>query len=109
MNDFKINLDMEIVIRADESADPTTLQEVLQVLKKMYLTPRLDSRSWGEWIHLEGFRTVISIESRNGLTSSATIEVGDGEEEGEPLKSITAAFAKLGWHGINSDGIFELI
>jgi len=55
-----------------------------------------------------GYTTVISIESNRGLSSSATIEHGEGEEHDEPIPSIFRAFGQLGWHGIDDDGEFTL-
>jgi hypothetical protein len=51
---------------------------------------------------------VISIEANCGLSNSATIEHGEGEEDGEPLVSILRAFGRLGWHGVDADGEFPL-
>jgi hypothetical protein len=44
----------------------------------------------------------------HGLSSSATIEHGEGEEDGEPVSSILRAFGKLGWIGVDEDGEFPL-
>lgn len=99
---------METVVQLSESEAPSTISEVLQALRKQHLEPRHDSKTWGDWIHLEGYTTVISIESMRGLTRAATIEHGDGEEDGEPSASILRAFGRLGWHGIDGDGEFEL-
>ncbi len=99
---------METVVQLPESEAPSTISEVLAALRKQHLEPRHESKSWGDWIHLEGYTTVISIDSNRGLSSSATIEHGDGEEDGEPVDSILRAFGQLGWHGIDDDGEFEL-
>ena len=53
---------METVLRLPESEDPVTIREVVSALRKEDLEPRHESKNWGDWIHLEGFRTVISIE-----------------------------------------------
>jgi hypothetical protein len=100
---------METLVRTPESAPPTTLVEILNALRKEHLDPRHESKTWGDWIHLECYNTIISIESLHGLSSSATIEHGEGEEDGEPVESILRAFGKLGWHGLDDDGEFPLI
>ena len=102
-------LSMETVVQIPESSPPSTLAEVLAALRKEHLDPRHESKSWGDWITLECYNTVISIEVNHGLSGSATIEHGDGEEEGEPVTSILRAFGKLGWHGIDDDGEFPLV
>ena len=81
----------------------------MAALRKESLGPRHESKAWGDWIHLECYDTVISIESNGGLSHSATIEHADGEEEGEPVNSILRAFGKLGWRGVDADGEFPLI
>ncbi len=77
-------------------------------LRKEHLDPRHEAKSWGDWIYLECYNTVISIEANHGLSSSATIEHGDGEEDGEPIVSILRAFGHLGWHGVDDDGEYPL-
>ena len=100
---------METFIRLPDSLPPTTLIEVLTALRKEYLTPRHESKAWGDWIYLECYDTVISIMSNNGLSNAATIEHGEGEEDGEPIDSILRAFARLGWHGVDDDGEYPLV
>jgi hypothetical protein len=100
---------METLVRLPESEPPNTLSEVLSALRKEHLDPRHESKSWGDWIYLECYSTVISIESIRGLSSSATIEHGEGEEEGEPVVSILRAFGRLGWLGVDDDGEFPLV
>ena len=100
---------METLVRLPQSAPPTTLPEVLAALRKEYLDPRHESKAWGDWIYLECYDTVISIECNGGLSHSATIEHGDGEEDGEPIDSILRAFGKLGWCGVDDDGEFPLV
>lgn len=102
------SLSMETVVQVPESATASTLSEVLAALRKEHLDPRHEAKSWGDWITLECYNTVISIEVNHGLSTSATIEHGDGEEDGEPIPSILRAFGKLGWHGIDDDGEFPL-
>lgn len=99
---------METQLQLSDSSAPSTLKEVLDSLKKQHLEPRLESKAWGDWIYLDGYQSVISIESNRGLSSSATIEHADGEEDGELVRSIFRAFAKLGWHGVDDDGEFPL-
>ncbi len=100
---------METLVRLPESAPPTTMIEVLNALRREHLDPRHESKTWGDWIYLECYNTVISIEALHGLSSSATIEHGEGEEDGEPIDSILRAFGKLGWHGVDDDGEFPLV
>ncbi|MCX6865242.1 MAG: hypothetical protein NTV46_03300 [Verrucomicrobia bacterium] len=100
---------METFVRLPDSLPPTTLLEVLTALRREYLTPRHEAKAWGDWIYLECYDTVISIMSNSGVSSSATIEHGEGEEDGEPIDSILRAFGRLGWHGIDSDGEYPLI
>ena len=100
---------METLVRLPESAPPTTMVEVLNALRREHLDPRHESKTWGDWIYLECYNTVISIEALHGLSSSATIEHGDGEEDGEPIESILRAFGKLGWYGVDDDGEFPLV
>jgi len=99
---------METLIKLPDSAAPSTISEVLASLRKEHFDPRNEAKAWGDWIYLGTYTTVISIESNRGLSSSATIEHGEGEEEGEPMKSILRAFARLGWHGVDDDGEFPL-
>jgi hypothetical protein len=98
---------METVVHLPESEDPCTIREVLDALRKQKLEPRHDSKNWGDWIHLEGFRTVISIESMRGLTRSATIEHAE-DEVNDPSPAILKAFGKLGWYGMDEDGEYPL-
>jgi hypothetical protein len=99
---------METVVQVPDFIPSSTLVEVLSALRKEHLDPHHESKSWGDWITLECYNTVISIEVNHGLSRSATIEHGEGEEDGEPLASILRAFGKLGWHGIDEDGEFPL-
>jgi hypothetical protein len=98
---------METVVHLPESEPPCTIREVLDALDSQKLSPRHEKKSWGDWIHLEDYRTVISIESMRGLTRSATIEASDEDTE-DPTPSILKAFGKLGWYGIDEDGEFPL-
>ena len=98
---------METVVHLPESEPPCTIREVLDALGSQNLTPRHEKKSWGDWIHLEDYRTVISIESMRGLTRSATIE-GSDEDAEDPTPVILRAFGKLGWYGIDEDGEYPL-
>ena len=99
---------METVLQLPESDDPCTVKEVVEALRKEKLFPRHESKNWGDWIHLEGCTTVISIESMRGLTSAATVEHGENERD-DPSPAILKAFGKLGWIGIGEDGEYPLI
>jgi hypothetical protein len=99
---------METLIQLSEDKTPSTVSEILTSLRKEHFEPRHEAKAWGDWIYLDSYSTVISIECNRGLSSSATIEHGEGEEEGEPTTSILRAFGRLGWHGIDSDGEFPL-
>ncbi len=99
---------METLVKLPDSEAPNTISEVLAALRKEHLEPRHESKAWGDWIYLDSYSTVISIESNRGLSSSATIEHGEDEEEGEPIPSILRAFGRLGWNGVDDDGEFPL-
>lgn len=98
---------METVVHLPESESPCTLREVIDALKSQDLSPRHDQKSWGDWIHFEDYRTVISIESMRGLTRSATIET-DEADLNDPTPAILRAFGKLGWYGLDEDGEYPL-
>jgi len=102
---------METQLVIPQSEAPSTITDILEVLCKADFHPIHESKAWGDWIHLYGCRTVISIECAGGLCRAATIEHGEGEEEvdGEPLTSILRAFGKLGWHGVDDEGEYPLI
>ena len=99
---------METLIKLPDDATPSTITEVLASLRKEHFEPRHEAKAWGDWIYLDSYSTVISIESNRGLSSSATIEHGEGEEEGEPTISIKRAFGRLGWMGVDDDGEYPL-
>ncbi|MBC7980902.1 MAG: hypothetical protein H7Y36_10100 [Armatimonadetes bacterium] len=99
---------METLLKLSDSSSPSTLMEVLDSLRKEHFEPRLETKAWGDWIYLEGYNSVISIESNRGLSSAATVEHAEGEEEGEIVQCIYRAFGRLGWHGIDDDGEFPL-
>jgi hypothetical protein len=98
---------METVLQLPESEDPCTIKDVVEALRKEKLFPSHESKNWGDWIHFEGERTVISIESLRGLTSSATIEHSEDESE-ELTPAILRAFGRLKWVGIGEDGEYPL-
>ncbi|MFT5881783.1 MAG: hypothetical protein ACI9FG_000270 [Crocinitomicaceae bacterium] len=97
---------METRVHLPDSEPPATIREVVAVLKKQKLVAKHDKQSWGDWINFEGKQTVISIESIRGLTTSATIEQAEGEDD--TFTSIIAAFRKLGWSGEDEDGPYAL-
>ncbi len=99
---------METQLIVPESGNPSTIRQILDALRKEHFEPRHEGKTWGDWIHLYGFRSVISIEANNGICHSATIEHGEGEEEGEPISSVLRAFGRLGWHGVDDDGEYPL-
>jgi PKD repeat protein len=99
---------METLLKLPSDATPSTISEVLASLRKEHFEPRHEAKAWGDWIYLQSYTTVISIESNNGLSTSATIEHGENEETGEPTTSIYRAFDRLGWHGVDADGEFSL-
>jgi uncharacterized lipoprotein YmbA len=61
---------------------------------------------WAEPLDVNISRVLAS--NLRGLTRSATIEHGEGEETDDPIPAILRAFGKLGWHGIDEDGEFAL-
>lgn len=99
---------METLIKLPESAAPSAIADILASLRKEHFEPRHEAKAWGDWIYLDCYSTVIAIECNHGLSSTATIEHGEGEEEGEPTTSIYRAFGRLGWHGIDDEGEFPL-
>lgn len=99
---------METLIKLPDSAAPSTVAEILASLRKEHFEPRHEAKAWGDWIYLDSYTTVISIECNHGLSSTATIEHGEGEEEGEPVTSLYRAFGRLGWLGMDDDGEFPL-
>lgn len=98
---------MDLTYHLPEYETPCTIKEVVSSLKAQKLRATHDKQSWGDWINFEGYQTVISIESMNGLTRSATIELSETDPD-TLLTKITQAFAKLGWYGIDEDGEYKL-
>ncbi len=99
---------METQVTLPDSQPPNTICEVVAALRKAKLNATHLAKNWGDWIHLEDHKTVISIESMRGLTSSATIEHAEGEETGKTRDAIIKAFSSLGWEGIDEDGPYPL-
>lgn len=97
---------METRVHLPDSEAPATIREVVAALKKQKLAAKHDKQTWGDWINFEGKQTVISIESMSGLTTNATIEEAEGEDE--VFIACIAAFRKLGWHGEDEDGPYAL-
>ena len=97
---------METRVHLPDSEPPASIREVVAALKKQKLIAKHDKQSWGDWINFENKQTVISIESIRGLTTSATIEQAEGEDD--TFASIIAAFRKLGWNGEDEDGPYPL-
>jgi len=97
-------VELRVVLPEDEV--PITIREVVSALKKAGLEVRHDKQNWGDWLILQGHQTVISIESRNGLTTEATIEGAEGEEA--VREKVVAGFRKLGWSGEDEDGRYPL-
>lgn len=98
---------MQTVLQIPEGGVACTIREVVGALKKQKLEARHEAKDWGDWIHLDGSETVISIESMRGLTSTATIEHAE-EEANDPRLAIFAAFHQLGWVGLDEDGVYPL-
>ncbi len=98
---------MDTVYHLPEHDPPSTIKEVVSALKSQKLGAVHDKQSWGDWINLDGYQTVISIESMRGLTRSATIELSEDDPEEVELK-ILAAFRKLGWYSVDEDGEYQL-
>ena len=98
---------METRVHLPDNETPSAITEVMQALRNEKLKPRHDKKSWGDWIHFEGYQTVISIESMRGLARSATIEYAEGEDDDLELKMISA-FRSLKWYGMDEDGEYLL-
>jgi len=97
---------METRVHIPDHEPPATICEVVAALKKQKLHAIHDKQSWGDWINFTDRKTVISIESANGLTTRATIE--HTEDEDDVLIACITAFRKLGWHGEDEDGSYAL-
>ncbi len=97
---------METQVHLPTDQPPATIREVVNTLKKQKLDAQHDKATWGDWINFDNKKTVISIESANGLTTRATIEEAEGEDD--VLIACITAFRKLGWHGEDADGPYPL-
>ncbi len=97
---------METQVHLPDNEPPATIIEVVDALKAEKLDAHHDKADWGDWINLRGKQTVISIESTNGLTTQATIE--HAENEDNILMRCIAAFRKLGWYGEDDEGPYPL-
>ena len=97
---------METQVHLPDDQMPIVIGDVVKALKKQKLDAHHDKASWGDWINFNGKKTVIAIESANGLTTRATIEEAEGEDD--VLADCITAFRKLGWHGEDADGPYPL-
>lgn len=97
---------METRVLLPEGEVSLTISEVVKALKKTGLSVRHDKQNWGDWLVISGAKTVVSIESQNGLTSSAVIEAEEGEDEVEA--KVKEGFRALGWEGEDEDGRYPL-
>ena len=100
---------METQLVIPSSQEPSPIPEILEALRKVHFKPTHVSKVWGDWIHLYGCRSGISIECAGGLCRAATIEHAEGEEDGEPVTSILQAFGTLGWRGVGEHGEYPLV
>jgi len=98
---------MQTIVQIPDGGSPCTIREVVSALKKQKLDVRHEAKNWGDWIHIDGSPTVISIESMRGLTSTATIEHAE-DEPNDPRLAIFAAFHQLAWVGNDEDGEYPL-
>lgn len=98
---------MEVTYHLPLHEVPAAIPELVQALREQKLKARHEKKSWGDWLHLESFKTVISTESLRGLTRSVTVEFAEGESEELELR-IISAFRSLGWYGIDEDGEYRL-
>lgn len=99
---------MDIVVTQSEDRPSTTLRQVITAIRAQDFTVTHDHKNWGDWLRLAGCETVISIECIHGITSSATIEHCDDDSE-EVLPALYRAFDRIGWVGMDEDGIYKLI
>jgi hypothetical protein len=98
---------METLVRIPDGGVACTIREVVDSLNAKKLKARHEAKDWGDWIHLAGSATVISIESMRGLAATATIEHGEDEPR-DPRLAIFEAFHELGWVGVDEDGEYPL-
>lgn len=102
---------METRVALPESEPPQTIRSIIVTLKSIHLKPTHDQQDWGDWITFKDSSIVISIESNRGLSSSATIELinEDDDKELNIQKKIINVFHKLGWKGVDQDGTYSLL
>lgn len=101
---------METRVVLEDNIPPQTIRSIVATLKSIQLKAVHDCKDWGDWITLSNSSIVISIESIRGLTSSATVELEneDDETELENQAKILKVFGKLGWKGEDEDGLYIL-
>ncbi|MGJ8697425.1 MAG: hypothetical protein ACSHYF_14000 [Verrucomicrobiaceae bacterium] len=98
---------METRVHLPATEKPSSIIEVVAALKEYNLKAVHDKKDWGDWINFEGEKTVISIESERGMSSQATIEYAEGEDDHLEIP-IISAFRELGWYGTDEDGEYRL-
>ena len=98
---------MNTIVQASEDAPTCKIRDVVAALKAHKVKARHDRQDWGDWIVISGSSTVISIESMNEVTTTATIEHAEDEAKGLSSR-INSAFHLLGWVGIGEDGPYPL-
>lgn len=98
---------METRLHLPESETPITIGEVLSAIRRQGVKAEHDEKSWGDWINLEGFKTVVSIESVRGLTRHATLEIDESDPVDLEYK-LVAAFRELKWYASDEDGEYQL-
>lgn len=98
---------METRVHLPSTQSPSSIVEVVSKLIEHGLKAKLDKQDWGDWINFEGHQTVISIESERGMSSQATIEYAEGEDDNLEIP-IISAFRELGWYGTDEDGEYQL-
>ena len=98
---------METRVHLPPTETPSSIVEVVSKLKEQGLKATHNKKDWGDWIHFEGQQTVISIESERGLSSRATIEYAEGEDDHLEIPIITA-FRELDWYSSDEDGEYRL-
>lgn len=101
---------METRVVLEDNTPPQTIRSIVATLKSIQLKAVHDCKDWGDWINFSNSSIVISIESTRGLTSSATIELDneDDDLELENQAKIIKVFGKLGWKGSDEDGVYPL-
>lgn len=98
---------METRVHLPSTKSSSSIVEVVSKLTEQGLKAVHDKKDWGDWINFEGQQTVISIESERGMSSQATIEYAEGEDDHLEIP-IISAFRELGWYGTDEDGEYRL-